>query len=154
VPAFPATRSRDDLPASSEQPLSVHPSARRQRVLRPHTGPSFRDAGSASSYPEIVIASIVALSVIGLALLIVLGTFLYAIALAVGGALMSLLSDVRDRFLPRSSDAREVGPAEIQAHGVPLSGDSFIGPSEPSIDAMWQRMQGTSKKSRRRKSSS
>lgn len=92
----------------------------------------------------------IALSVIALAFLVVLGTVVYGMVLAAAGALAALVSDIRDSWSARrSSTAHLTSTEETSLHGVPGADRSLPGP-EMSTEEMWQRMQGTSRRARRR----
>jgi hypothetical protein len=96
-----------------------------------------------------VILSAVVLTIVGLALLIVLGAAAYSFAMVVAEGLASLFSDVRDRLLPRTTGAAPLGVTETHPQIVTRAESSRAEAPEPSAEAMWHRMQGTSKKSRR-----
>jgi hypothetical protein len=96
-----------------------------------------------------VILSAVVLTIMGLTVLIVLGAAAYGIGLAVAEGLASLFSDVRDRLLLRTTEAARLGDTETHPQIVTRAESSRAEAPELSTEAMWRRMQGTSKKSRR-----
>jgi hypothetical protein len=95
-----------------------------------------------------VILSVVVLTIMGLAVLIALGAAAYGIALAVAEGLASLFSDVRDRLLLRTTGGARLGVTETHPQIVTRAESSRAEVPELSTEAMWHRMQGTSKKSR------
>ena len=109
-----------------------------------------RDTARSRPYSLGVLLTVLVLSIFGLAVLMVVGTALYGLVLAVGTGLASLVTDVRDRLLPRTTGDTRPSVTETPPHSV-TSGEGLRAEApEPSTEVMWHRMQGTSKKSRRR----
>jgi hypothetical protein len=108
-----------------------------------------RDTDGTSPYPVSVFLSAVVLAIFGLAILMVLGTAVYGIVLAVGSGLASLVSDAR-ALLGSTTGSARVGVTDTHPDIVTSQAGSRPEPPELSTEAMWHRMQGTSKKSRRR----
>jgi hypothetical protein len=106
-------------------------------------------------YPVIVafgaVLSMIVLSIVGLAFLFVLGTVVYGIALAVVPEVASLCSDARDRLLRRNGDDQRRGAAaQQQTSSLPGTAER-MDVLDASTEDLWRRMQGTSKKDRRRR---
>ena len=89
----------------------------------------------------VVLLSAVVLSVFGLAILFVVAAAVYGIALVVGDGLVSLVSEARSRLVRTS----RTPPRTVAPH----DGSGAV-PPELTTDALWHRMQGTSKQSRRK----
>lgn len=92
----------------------------------------------------------VMLSIVGLAFLFVLGTVLYGMVLAAIELLVSLAQDLRARWPVRITRAEQVGSLDASAPVVDPLEISPTDPPELSTEAMWHRMQGTSKRVRRK----
>jgi hypothetical protein len=97
------------------------------------------------------VLTMIVLSIIGLAFLFVLGTAVYGILLAVVPGVASICSDTRDRILRRNGDEQRLGAVAKQQQTSSHPGaDERVEILDASTEDLWRRMQGTSKKDRRR----
>lgn len=112
--------------------------------------PRHRAPAGASCDPEVVILTVVVVSIIGLAFLFMIGTVIYGIGLAAFEGLVELVRSAPDRLSPRIT--RQQALQSTAANPEVLSPGEISGmePPELSAEAMWHRMQGTSRKTRRR----
>jgi len=95
-----------------------------------------RDTGCTSPYPLVVFLSAVVLSVIGLVVLMVLGTAVYGIVWALGDGLASFLSDARDRLRGSTTGTARLGASESQPHILTPREGPRSGQPDLSTEAM------------------